>query len=90
MHYAASFKQTVATERLQKQKYTTRPLRQLEFFARYKEHRRHRRVGSLFQGRFKAVLVENESYCWTLSRYIHLNPVRKPWGQVLIYNLSVL
>jgi putative transposase len=39
-------------------------------------NRRHRRSGSLFQGRFKAILVENESYGWTLSRYIHLNPVR--------------
>ena len=39
-------------------------------------NRRHRRVGSLFQGRFKAILVEDESYSWTLSRYIHLNPVR--------------
>ena len=39
-------------------------------------NRRHRRVGSLFQGRFKAILVEDESYAWTLSRYIHLNPVR--------------
>lgn len=39
-------------------------------------NRRHRRVGSLFQGRFKAILVEDESYCWALSRYIHLNPVR--------------
>jgi REP element-mobilizing transposase RayT len=39
-------------------------------------NRRYRRVGSLFQGRFKAILVEDESYCWTLSRYVHLNPVR--------------
>ena len=39
-------------------------------------NRRHQRVGSLFQGRFKAILVEDESYCRTLSRYIHLNPVR--------------
>ena len=39
-------------------------------------NRRHRRSGSLFQGRFKAILVENESYGWMLSRYIHLNPVR--------------
>ena len=39
-------------------------------------NRRHRRVGSLFQGRFKAILVEDESYCWALSRYIHVNPVR--------------
>ena len=39
-------------------------------------NRRHCRVGSLFQGRFKAILVENESHAWELSRYIHLNPVR--------------
>ncbi len=39
-------------------------------------NRRHERVGSLYQGRFKAILVENESYAWTLSRYIHLNPCR--------------
>lgn len=39
-------------------------------------NRRHQRVGSLYQGRFKAILVEDESYAWTLSRYIHLNPVR--------------
>ena len=30
-------------------------------------NRRHRRAGAPFQGRFKAMLVENESYCWTLS-----------------------
>jgi REP element-mobilizing transposase RayT len=40
--------------------------------------RRHRRVGEghLFQGRFKSILVEAEGYLLTLSRYIHLNPVR--------------
>lgn len=39
-------------------------------------NRRHKRVGSLYQGRFKAILVEDDSYCWELSRYLHLNPVR--------------
>jgi len=39
-------------------------------------NRRHRRVGSLYQGRFKAILVEDDSYSWELSRYVHLNPVR--------------
>ena len=39
-------------------------------------NRRHRRSGSLYQGRFKAILIEDESYAWTLSRYIHLNPFR--------------
>ena len=33
-----------------------------------------RRTGYLFQGRYKAFLVEDEGYYWNLSRYIHLNP----------------
>jgi REP element-mobilizing transposase RayT len=37
---------------------------------------RYRRKGPLMQGRFKSVLVENESYWLELSRYVHLNPVR--------------
>jgi putative transposase len=37
---------------------------------------RHRRPGHVFQGRYKAELIEDESYYWTVSRYIHLNPVR--------------
>jgi REP-associated tyrosine transposase len=37
---------------------------------------RHRRVGHLFQGRFKAHLVEEEGYFTEISRYIHLNPLR--------------
>jgi REP element-mobilizing transposase RayT len=39
-------------------------------------NRRHRRAGHLFQGRYKAVVVEAESAAWELSRYVHLNPVR--------------
>jgi len=39
-------------------------------------NRRHRRSGHLFQGRFKAHLVEEEGYFLEISRYIHLNPVR--------------
>ncbi|MFV1964000.1 MAG: transposase [Pirellulaceae bacterium] len=38
--------------------------------------RRHRRQGHLFQGRFKGELIEDENYFWSVSRYIHLNPVR--------------
>jgi putative transposase len=36
----------------------------------------HTRVGHLFQGRFKAILVEKEAYLLELARYIVLNPVR--------------
>jgi hypothetical protein len=40
--------------------------------------RRHQRVGygHLFQGRFKSHLVEPGTYLLSLSRYVHLNPVR--------------
>ncbi|WP_392537850.1 transposase [Legionella sp. 227] len=41
-----------------------------------KFNRTHNRVGHVFQGRFKAILVEKESYLLELSRYIVLNPVR--------------
>jgi putative transposase len=46
--------------------------------ARYAQrfNRRHKRRGHLFQERFKNVLVENESYGLTLSRYIALNAVK--------------
>jgi len=37
---------------------------------------RHQRAGHLFQGRYKAVLVQADAYAAELSRYIHLNPVR--------------
>ncbi len=39
---------------------------------------RHEEVGHLFQGRFKAKLVDGNEYLLKLSRYIHLNPV---WTQ---------
>jgi putative transposase len=39
-------------------------------------NRRHRRSGHLYQGRFKAHLVEEDTYAQELIKYIHLNPVR--------------
>lgn len=39
-------------------------------------NRRERRVGPLFQGRFRAHLVDSDSYLLELARYIVLNPVR--------------
>jgi putative transposase len=38
--------------------------------------RRRRRCGHLFQGRFKSVAVERDEWALSLSRYLHLNPVR--------------
>lgn len=39
-------------------------------------NRRHGRVGHVLQGRYKAILVDKDSYLLELSRYIVLNPVR--------------
>ena len=39
-------------------------------------NRQHNRVGHVFQGRFKAILVEKEAYLLELSRYVVLNPIR--------------
>ena len=37
---------------------------------------KRRRSGHLFQGRYRAILVDADAYAMELSRYIHLNPVR--------------
>lgn len=47
-------------------------------------NRRHRTVGHLFQGRYKAILCDRNQYLLELVRYIHLNPARMrspldPW-----------
>jgi len=39
-------------------------------------NRKHKRTGHLYQGRYKAILIEKDSYLLVLSRYIHLNPVK--------------
>ncbi|HYE35627.1 transposase [Methylocaldum sp.] len=39
-------------------------------------NKRENRIGHLFQGRFKAILVDADTYLLELVRYIHLNPVR--------------
>ena len=51
-------------------------MRQLNGIYTQQFNARHRRVGHLFQGRFKGILVERESYLLELCRYIVLNPVR--------------
>jgi putative transposase len=51
-------------------------MRQLNGIYTQSFNRRHNRVGHLFQGRFKAILVERESHLLELCRYIVLNPLR--------------
>lgn len=51
-------------------------MRQLGGVYTQRFNRRHSQVGHLFQGRYKSILVEKESYLLELCRYIVLNPVR--------------
>ena len=51
-------------------------MRQLNGVYTQASNRRHQRVGHLFQGRFKAILVDSDTYLLELSRYVVLNPVR--------------
>ncbi|MFT7528715.1 MAG: putative transposase [Arenicella sp.] len=51
-------------------------MRQLNGVYTQRFNRSQNRVGHVFQGRYKAILVEKESYLRELARYIVLNPVR--------------
>lgn len=57
-------------------------------------NRRHDKVGHVFQGRFKAILVDRDNYLLALCRYVELNPVRAhmvaaaadwPWSSYLAH-----
>lgn len=67
-------------------------MRQLNGVYTQRFNRTHARVGHVFQGRFKAILVDKESYLLELSRYVVLNPLRArmvrklenyPWSSYL-------
>jgi len=51
-------------------------MRQLNGVFTQSFNRKHKRVGHVFQGRYKAIIVQKESYLLELARYIVLNPVR--------------
>lgn len=51
-------------------------MRQLNGIYTQASNRRHRRVGHLFQGRFKGILVDGHAYLLKLSRYVVRNPNR--------------
>ncbi len=67
-------------------------MRQLNGVYTQRFNRAHGRVGHVFQGRYKAILVERDSYLLELSRYVVLNPLRAkmvkrleawPWSSYL-------
>lgn len=45
------------------------------YYVRY-VNKSYGRTGTLWEGRYKATLVDNDRYCLAVSRYIELNPVR--------------
>jgi len=51
-------------------------MRQLNGVYTQEFNRMHTRVGHVFQGRYKGILVEKENYLLELARYVVLNPVR--------------
>lgn len=54
----------------------SKAMRQLNGVYTQSFNRRHGRVGHVLQGRFKAIVVDRESYLLELCRYVVLNPVR--------------
>ena len=44
-------------------------------YARY-INKKYKKIGHLFQGRFKSILVNDSRYLLELIRYVHLNPIR--------------
>lgn len=51
-------------------------MRQLNGVYTQRFNRKHKRVGHVFQGRYKAIIVQKDSYLLELARYIVLTPVR--------------
>ena len=54
----------------------SRLMRQVNGVYTQRYNRRHDKVGHLFQGRFKAILVDRDAYFLEVCRYVDLNPVR--------------
>lgn len=51
-------------------------MRQLNGLYTQRYNQRHGRTGHVFQGRYKAILIDKENYLLMVSRYVLLNPVR--------------
>lgn len=51
-------------------------MRQLNGVYTQTVNRSHKRTGHVFQGRYKAIMVEKDSYLLELARYVVLNPLR--------------
>ena len=67
-------------------------MRQLNGIFTQKSNRRHDRVGHVFQGRYKAIVIDKNNYLLEVCRYVALNPLRAglidkigdwPWSSYL-------
>jgi hypothetical protein len=54
----------------------TQGMRQLNGVYTQAFNKRHRKVGHVYQGRYKAILIQKESHLLEVCRYVVLNPVR--------------
>jgi len=62
-------------------------------------NKKYKRVGHLFQGRYKAVTIFGKEYLINLTKYIHLNPLeilnkneplmKYPWSSYCLYNQNI-
>ena len=59
----------------------SRGMRQLNGVYTQTYNTRHRRVGHILQGRYKAILIQKDSHLLEVSRYVVLNPVRAKAAQ---------
>ena len=42
----------------------------------------YKRSGTLWEGRYRATVVDSEQYLLKLMRYIELNPVQRTWSRI--------
>ena len=75
----------------------SRGMRQLNGRYTQRFNRRHGLVGHVLQGRYKAILVQKETYLLELTRYVVLNPLRAgmatqpedwPWSSYRYYEFG--
>ena len=57
----------------------SRVMRHVDGIYTQRFNRRHRRDGTLFRGRYKAILIDADEYLAAVVRYIHLNAVEAGW-----------
>lgn len=56
----------------------SRAMRHIDGVYTQRHNRRKKTDGSLFRGRYKAIVIDAESYLLQVSRYIHRNPIELP------------